>query len=59
MYMNVLPACTSVQHMCTVPVEISRGRQIPHGTGVVVCCEPPSGYWELNPGPLKKQPLNL
>jgi hypothetical protein len=29
------------------------------GTIIFVCCELPCGCWELNPGPLKEQPVLL
>jgi hypothetical protein len=29
------------------------------GTGFTECCETLCGYWELNPGPLQKQPVFL
>lgn len=41
-------------HVCLVPVEARKYRQIP-GPGLTNDCEPSRGLWELNPGPLQKQ----
>jgi hypothetical protein len=55
--MGILPANMSVHHMHThVSVEIRRGYWIP-GAGVTDSCELLCGCWELNLGPLQKQPV--
>ena len=46
-------ACVSAPHVCLVLAEV---RKSP-GAGVRGGCEPPCGYWELNPGPLQEQVL--
>jgi hypothetical protein len=55
MYMSTLPACMSVYHVCLVPAEARSVRA--QETGVIDSCELPCGCWELNPGPLKEQPV--
>jgi E3 ubiquitin-protein ligase NEDD4 len=57
--MSVLPACMSVHHMhtwCLWRPEEGVGSP---GIGVTDSCELPCGCWELNSGPLKKQPVLL
>jgi hypothetical protein len=51
MCMNILPACMSVHHLCTWCLRRWEEHQS-LGTGVMGPCEPPSGFWELNPDPL-------
>jgi hypothetical protein len=52
----VLLACIYVHRVCLEPTE--GGEQVLR-TGVTDGCEPPSGCWEQNPGPLKEQPVLL
>jgi hypothetical protein len=42
--------------MFLVPSEARRGAGSLE-TGVTDSCKPPCGYWELNLGPLEKQPV--
>lgn len=57
-----LSGCFSCMHVCVSRAcSVYRGQKgasdplarVPEG------CEPPSGYWELNPNPLKEQPVFL
>lgn len=51
---NYLP----MYHVCALPLEGRRGHQIT-GTGIADGCKVPRGCWELNPGPLQRQPVLL
>jgi hypothetical protein len=42
----------------TMTLETRRGHET-SGTGLSDLCEPPCGFWELNLGPLEKQPTLL
>jgi hypothetical protein len=44
-------------HTVCVPAELKRVRS--SGTGVIGDCEPPSGCWQSNLGPLGEQPALL
>jgi hypothetical protein len=52
------PESISVYHMRAVPLE-ARECVGSSGTGITDGCELPCGSWELNPGPLEKQPVLL
>jgi hypothetical protein len=54
MCVDVLPTSVSVDHMWALGMEAEEGVRTP-GTGVTDAREPPSGCWELNPGPLQEQ----
>ena len=47
--MYTCPSC-----LCLVPTEALRGHWIPWNWSYR-CCEPPYGFWELNPSPLQEQ----
>lgn len=51
--MDILPACI---YMC-VPSYVNASGMGPPGTEVTDSCEPPCGYWDSRPGPLRDQPL--
>ena len=53
--MSVLLACISVYHVCTQCQQRPEESTGSSGTRVTDGCEPPRGYWEPNPGPLKEQ----
>ena len=48
--MGILLACIYKCYGHVVPMEASRGHWSPPGIGVIDSCEPPSGYWEPDPG---------
>ena len=52
--MGVLPAFLYVYHVHAMPADVRRGCDIPRN-GVTEGCGPPSGYWELNSGPVQEQ----
>jgi hypothetical protein len=50
--------CVHVNVLCIYyTVESKEGHQI--RTRIADSCEPPYGYWELNPGPLQEQQVIL
>ena len=57
MCLSVLPTYVFVYCVCLVPIEARRGHQVPpnwiYGGG----CQSPCRCWELNMGPLEKQPV--
>ena len=54
MSMGVLPACMCA--LCIRPPRPEVGVGAPD-PGVIAGSEPPCGYWEWNPGPLKEPSL--
>lgn len=53
MYMHAPPACTYMYHSAWCPQRPEQGTGRP-GTEFLDDCEPPSGFWEANLGPLKE-----
>lgn len=58
MYVNILPPCICIPHVCLVPKEVRKSVEFP-GTGVMDKCEPLCGCWELNLGLPQEQPVLL
>lgn len=63
-FLNYFIKCTSVllvrvsvcTPLCSVPMEPRRGHMRSPGMEFTDACEPPHGWWELSPSPLKVQP---
>jgi hypothetical protein len=52
-YVNVLPACTFVYHVCAWCLQNSEGSATSLGTGVIRVCEQLNRFWEPKLGPLQ------
>jgi hypothetical protein len=45
--------------VCLLPVEVRREYARAPVTRIEIGCKPPSGCWDLNPGPLQEQQILL
>lgn len=54
MCMGIFIAHMSLHHVCVVcPWRLEEGFRS-HENGIIVVCEPPYGYWDLNSDPLEE-----